>query len=246
MKKTLLFSCLFCIAVLSTSNSNAQSAREDSIIYSNALADARMQFTKNIGINAYLYNGTAYARYWNGIVGFPFFEKEDFQQGDLDYTGALYNGISLKYDLFRDELVTKTFANDAEIKLITDKIAAFSIGSHHFVKILRDSLHTGTIKTGYYESLYRGRLLVYVHHEKKAEKSLQVGENFTKFVQYDQYYIEKGGLFHLIEGESDLQNVLKDQKAEIRKLLNRGDIHYKKDPAATIVQVAAFYDRLKK
>ena len=246
MKKIFLFSSLIFVAVLFALDIKAQSTPEDSGIYLKALAAARTQFTKYIGINAYLYNGTAYARYWNGIVGFPFFGTEDFQQGDIGYNGTWYKGISLKYDLFRDELVTKTFTNDAEIKLLADKIAAFSIGSHHFVKLLNDSLRAGKIKTGYYETLYKGRLLVYAHHEKKAEKSLQVGENFTKFVQYDQYYLQKDGAFYLIETESDLQSVLKDQKAEIRKLLNRGDIRYKKDPAATIVQVAEFYDRLKK
>jgi hypothetical protein len=246
MKKMLLSVFLSAI-ILNSRPASAQKISDDTTNYLKAaIAATRAQFTKTISANAYLYNGTAYARYWNGVVGYPFFEAEGFQKGDIYYNGIFYEEIPLMYDLFRDVLITKTFSKEDDMNLLGEKLTAFSLGTHFFVKISPDSAYATGLKTGFYEKIYTGGISAFVRHEKRIEKSLKVDENFSKFTQYDHYYIEKDGLFHAIDGESDLQSVLKDQKQEIKKFLNRKEIRYKKDPAATIIQVAAFYDGLKK
>lgn len=209
------------------------------------IAVVRTQYTKFIGPSSYLYNGTAYVRYWNGVRGDPFFLTEAFQNGNINYGGVLYTDVPLVYDITRDELITKNFTKETDIKLVSEKVNEFFIGKHDFVRLSADHLNNTAINPGFYERLYNGTTAVYVRHEKKIERSARAEDNFSKFTQYDIYYLVKDSVFHVIEGESGLSSVLKDQRQEVRKFLGKKDINYKKDPEGTIVQVAAFYDRLK-
>jgi hypothetical protein len=246
MKGTLFF-LLLLFFLLPQGQIMAQDSPADSALLQQSITKTRNLFTQSIGINAYLYNGTTYARYWNGVVGLPFFEWDNFRKGSLNYYGVPYDSVQLKYDLFGDALVTKAIANDAELKLIPDKVNTFSIGNHHFQRLVADSMHHSDLsKTGFYEILYSGRVQVFVRHEKRIEKSMQVGDNFSKFMQYDTYFIEKEDRFYLINSESDLLSVFKDQKAEIKKILKKKDSGFKKHPETAIVEVAAFYDQVKK
>ena len=244
MKKTCFLFLIY--GILSHTGKVIGQGTTDSLSPDPGLAFTRAQYTKFIGAGSYLYNGTTYARYWNGVRGFPFFLAEEFQDGDINYGGILYSAVPLMYDISRDELVTKNFSKDTDIKLITEKVNQFFIGRHDFVRLAADNINSSTINPGFYERLYKGITTVYVKHEKKIEKSARAEDNFSKFTQYDSYYLVKDGIFHIIEGEAGLSAALKDQRQEIRKFLARKEINYKKDPGSTIVQVAAFYDGLKK
>ncbi len=218
----------------------------DSTVSSSSWSALRSQFVKSTGPSSYLYNGTAYTRYWNGVRGFPFFLSESFQNGKLLYSGITYHNVALMYDISRDELVIPDFSKEVNIKLIPEKIALFSIGSHEFVRLNGDSLSSGLLYPGFYERIYNGTVIAYIKHEKKIERSARAEDNFSQFTLYASYYLWKDGIFHPVEGEKGLISIFKDNRQEIRKFLGKKEINYKKDPRGTIVQVAAFYDGLKK
>jgi hypothetical protein len=224
----------------------AQEAANDTSFYRKSLSSARLQYMINIGANSYLYNGGAYEHYWNRVIGHPFFMTDQFQQGTLYYDGTFYENVPLMYDMFRDELVSKNFSKTIDQKILSEKIRYFTIGNSSFVRIVADSVNGASLPTGFYEKLYDGTVTVLEKHEKKIERSLKAEENTSKFTEYVHFYIEKDGKYYSVETEGDLQGVFKDEKTEVRKFLNRKDIRFKKDKANTIVQVASFYDGLKK
>jgi hypothetical protein len=232
---------LLAISISTCGNSYAQVNAADSQAYRPAVSAVRATYTKAIGINSYLYTGKAYERYWNRVAGHPFFQTEQFQKGTVLYNGTIYEDVPLVYDMLRDEIVSKTFTKEANMVLLGEKTDYFTIGTHRFVRI-RDS---SVIIPGFYEELYTGYARVLVKRENKIERSLKE-ENTSIFREYDYYYIEKDGVYHSIATEGDLQALFKDQKAEIRKFLNRRGTSFKKDPANTIVQTVAYYALLKK
>ena len=61
----------------------AQYLLNDSGFHQKAIFSTRSQYMKALGADSYLYNGTAYERYWNGVTGHPFFLAEQFQKDTL-------------------------------------------------------------------------------------------------------------------------------------------------------------------
>lgn len=222
----------------------AQDRLTDSAFFVNAFSAARSQYMKNIGAGSYLYNGVAFEKYWNRIVGHPFFMSE-FQQGSLYYDGTFYEDVPLIYDISRDQLVSKNFSKNNDVILLTEKLRSFTIGSNKFVKIDVDSSNT-SLAGGFYESLYEGSYTVLSKHKKEILHTTKGEEDITKFKQYDYYYVEKDGKYYSIDGESSLLFLLKDQRSEMRKFMNRKEINFKKDAAGTIVQAIQYYEKLKK
>jgi hypothetical protein len=217
----------------------------DSSFYQKTISNTRVQYRKNMGANAGIYQGMAYDHYWNKVIGSPFFLKEGLVTGKVLYDGMLYENVPIAYDLLKDLLVTRSFSKDADISLAGERVNYFSIDAHEFVRLVKDSAKTILPNSGFYERLYMGEVSVFEKREKKIKQSLKAEDNTTGFIEYDDYYIEKEGRFYHVETETDLQRIFKDQRAEIRKLLNRRDMNFKKDPAKVIVQSAAYYSNLK-
>jgi hypothetical protein len=236
-----------CLIWLFTGNDCfAQSTLTDSSFYTKAAANIHSQYMKEMGASSYLFTGTAYIRYWKGISGHPFFMTDQFQKGTVFYNGTDYQNVPLKYDMYKDLLVSQNFTGETEIALVNEKIASFCMGAHCFVRIVHDSSNAMFPNTGFYEKLYSGGTTVWVKRQNLVKQSLNAEDNITKFTEYNNYYVEMAGKYYPIEGEKELLSLFKDKKTEIRKFLNRRDISYKKDPAKTIVQTVAFYEQLIK
>jgi hypothetical protein len=244
MKKRVIFpaACLF--TFFFWYDGVAQDKTTDSALYLRSVSAARGQYMKNIGANSYLYNGMAYENYWNKIIGHPFF-IDGFQQGTLDYDGTFYEDVPLEYDISRDELITKNFAKNIDIRLLNEKVRSFTISLYTFVRIDADSGNTSAPSTGFYERLYKGAYTVLEKHKKEILHSMSMEEPI-KFKEYDHFYIEKDGKYFTIETEGDLLSLFKDQRAEMRKFLNRKDTRFKKNKEKAIVQAVIYYEQLKK
>ena len=223
----------------------AQDSMSDSAFYQKALSNTRSVYFKNIGANSSIYNGTAYDHYWNRVTGHPFFNTEQFLPGIINYDGTVYEDLPFVYDMLQDVVVTKTFTKNADIRLETGRVRFFWIGTHYFVRLVKDSSNTSIPVNGFYEQLYAGNFRVFLKYEKKIKQSINASDNTTSFIEYKRYYVEKNKTLHLIESEGDLLLLCNDQKREIRKFLNRRDISFKKDPSKAIVQTVMYYEQLK-
>ncbi len=246
IKRLCLLGIWILLFFLPFQNVSAQDYMIDSLFYQKAISRIHAQYSKNIGANAGIYQGMAYDHYWNKVLGSPFFLNERLVPGIILYDGAWYENVPLAYDLLKGVVVTRSFSNDADISLVGERVNFFSIDGHEFIRLVKDSNQTSLPNSGFYERLYMGKASVFEKREKKIKQSLKAEDNITGFVEYDEYYIQKDSRFYRVESESDLQRIFKDQRVEIRKLLNRRDMHFTKDPAKVIIQVAAYYSNLKK
>lgn len=245
IKEPGLLSIGLLLFILPCRNVQAQDFMADSTFYQKAISQTRTQYLKNIGANAGIYQGSAYDHYWNKVVGSPFFLKEGLVPGKILYDGTLYENIPIAYDLLKELLVTQSFSKSVDVSLAGERVTYFSIDSHDFVRLVKDSLHNDLPNSGFYERLYPGDVSIFEKREKRIKQSLKAEDNITRFIEYDYYYVRKDGRYYLVEGESDLLRIFKDQRAEIRRFLNRREMNYKKDPPGVIVQTAAYYVNLK-
>lgn len=233
------------LLLIHTYQLNAQTANLESEQLAKAVHTQQLKYQELVNSNAPLFNGTAYLHYWNKEIGHPYFETDQFLRSEITYKKFRYSNILLKYDLLKKQLVTLNATKEFEMALLNENISEFTIGVHDFVNINNDSTHSDNPGPGFYEVLYKGKTQVIAKYYKRVEASLRAEENYSKFVQYSFFYIKVGEAFHLIEGSSDLYNLLKDQRAVLRKYGNKEKLHFSKDPAKTIVSIATFYDAIK-
>ncbi len=219
-----------------------------------AISAARSFYSKSMGAASTLYTGNAYERYWQGVRGHPFYLSDQFADGTVHYNGSYYEKVPLLYDMARDALVSQDFSGKNYMVLLPEKVRNFTVGTHSFIRLVFDSstVGAGSLLTGYYERLYNGNIRVLVKRKsvvlrllKTEEGDGKAGGADAKFAEYDDYYIEKDGVYHAIDSEGDILAVCKDRKTEMRKFLNRREINFKKDRANAIVQAVAYYEQLK-
>ena len=219
---------------------------KDSTFLSRAITTVRGQYLQTMGSNSMLFNGVVYEHYWNTVAGHPFFLTDQFQKGTLQYENGIYSDIPLQYDMHFDLLVSRTFLNDINLQLVSEKIKSFSIRNHIFIRVNADSSNAAFMKTGFYEVIHQGMISVLVKRENKIIRSLKTDELAEKFREYDSYYLQDEKGFHPVSDESSLISLLADQKQEMKKFLKGRNIHFKKDPEMTMVQAVIFYEQLKK
>ncbi len=244
MRKWIFFPFLICCTLFQTQVLYSQDSNDTSF-YQKAVSSAHANYMKTMGPNSWLYNGVVYERYWNTIAGHPFFLTDQFQMGNVYFEDGFYEGVPLQYDMHLDKLVSKTFSNDVNLQLVSEKIHSFTLGSHEFVRVLADSSQTSLIVSGFYERIYNGIYSVLVKRDNKIIRSLKTEERTERFMEYDDYYLLKDGIFHIIQNENNLLVLFANHKAEIRKFLRGSNIRFKKNPAATIVQTLKYYEQLK-
>ena len=225
--------------------STAQTANSDSTQLAKAIQVQQLKFQEHVNTNALLYNGTAYLHYWNKEIGHPYFETAQFQPSEIVYKEFRYRNVLLKYDLLKKQLVTLNASKEFEMALLNENILEFIIGGHVFININNDSIQSDNPGPGFYEVLYKGKTQVIAKYYKRVEASLKAEDNYSKFVQYSFFYIKAGGAFHLVEASSDIYQLLKDQRAVLRKYSNKEKLHYSKNPDKTIVSLAIYYDSIK-
>lgn len=147
-------------------------ASADSSAVAAAVAVATQQYNKLVRPESLLFDGPEYVnRTTPGTIGHPFFERAEPQPGTVVYQGGHYTGVPLSYDIVADQVVM-TYPNQAvTIVLVPEKLTAFSLGNHQFVRVLGDSATKGVLPTGFYEVLQAGPVSLLARHTKRTQQT---------------------------------------------------------------------------
>ncbi len=201
-------------------------------------------FQNDAAEQLHLYNGNIYLPKGNGIKGSPFLSEGGFTDGNIVFEGKRYMHIMLQYDLVSDEIVVRGSVNN-DISLIKEKTTAFETMGRRFVRLIPDSTNSLS-EEHFYELLYDGPVKVWARRWKKTEYNVTSEGTVYRFVQYDNYYVEKEHRFFSVEGERSLLSVLKDKRPLLKKYKAEAGIKFGKDPGNAIVQLVQYYTQIKK
>ncbi len=222
----------------------SQVALADTALYRVAQNNVIQLYLDSVKENLHLYNGTEFTAAYRSSTGHPFFEYPEPQKGTVFYDGTRYPGVSLSYDLNRDELIFVTPVNNLNIKLISPKVDWFSLENHLFVYMQEDSNSVDFRRTGFYELAYDGIYSVLIKRKKSLYESRE--DNSAKFVQAVSYYVKKDDTWYTIDSKRSLLAVCKDKKTEVSKYIQKENLDFKKDPVNTIIKAIEYYTILKK
>jgi hypothetical protein len=207
-----------------------------------------------LGPDSRLYNGYEYIRNGTPAKGFPFFESDSLQKAGLSYDGILYPSIPMEYDIVLDRVIIRDYTGSALISLISEKVASFSFGTHHFRYV------PDIDNPGFYEVLFSspasyiasaadvtpatsGPVTLLAHREKK----LIFPSNREDQARYDQksfYFIRLANRFYTVDTKAALLDVFKDKKEALKKFISGNNISFKHQFETALTRTTAYYTHL--
>lgn len=192
-----------------------------------------------------LYRGPQYVDYDYTIQkGQPFFGADSIRVGSVWYSGVLYEHLPMLYDVVKDQLVIKDPSNTYKIALLMDIVDSFSLDGGRFIPI-RNSLAPAYLRGGFCDRIYQGGQFVLLKRDKKfvRENLMIMSDNVRFFVDESvDFYIKKDRGYHLVNTKAQLLEVLKDRKAEVKRLIRKSKLNWRKDKERLLLAVAAYYD----
>jgi hypothetical protein len=192
-----------------------------------------------------LYNGIEHAGYPFKIKGHAYFIQKELQTGTVVYDELEFANVRMLYDLQKDQVIVLHHNGFTKLGLVSEKVKAFSLFDHHFVRLIADSLSHSPLLTGFYDEVYKGRLNVFIKRGKFVEETIK-DELEREFIQFNLYFIQKEDVYYQVKNYKGLLFLLKDRSKEIKQYLRKNRIKYRKGPENAIVKAVTYYDSLNK
>jgi hypothetical protein len=193
--------------------------------------------------NQLLYNGKMWRNQYYLVQEDQFLFSRDFLPGSVTMRGRSFSGVMLKYDIFKDELLTPL---DGEILQINkEMVDSFSLSfqdkKYSFITLKEDSLKDAK---SFFNVLYNGRTALLIRYSKKIDK-LSVEGKYDKFYLITRIFLYKGDTPVQVTGKNDLLNFMMDDKTQIKEYMKINKIKVSEKSPESFIPVIRYYDSLK-
>ena len=228
------------------SNIFGQLSANDSIMLQASFKNALSVYHHSLDKPSGLFNGSQYIPYATTIRDdHPYFLSGTMTMGDIVYDSVLFEDVSMFYDLVKEQVVIDDPYKIYKISLINEKVSAFSLLNHNFIRLEADSINKGVIRTGFYEVLYKGNITLYEKEIKKIQEVINNQELYRIIIPQNNFYLDIGGKFYQVNRKKSLLKILGKRRKEIQQYLRKNKLNYQKDKENTLVKVVTYYDSLK-
>lgn len=230
---------IICFALINSILCVAQPPRPDTTFIAQAKGTAKGLYTKSIGGQSHLYNGSAYTEYISQQEENPYFIDE-WLEGTVTYDKEFHENVPLLYDISTDRLIVDNPFSIKKVMLVNERVSAFSIQDHKFIH-----LTVPDMPEGHYEVAYDGKTKVFVKHRKTMQSRVVDYSIFNEFEEKKLYYILINDRFFPVRGKSSIFSVFGDQKKELKKFARENKLTFGSNKAKDISRVAQYYDQLR-
>jgi hypothetical protein len=236
MSRTNVILILYLILFSSTVLSGAKSEYSGSVYETENRSDTIYE-------NQILYNGRMWRNLYYQVEGNQFLFSNEFLPGTLTINGKTFSNIGLKYDIFKDELLTPLEPGGV-LQLNKEMVDSFSLGfqnvTYRFIRVKEDSTDS---PKGYFNVLYNYKTALYVKYCKKIDK-LSTDGQYDNFYQFTRLYFVRGNKSFLVTGKSDLLNVMNDNKPQIKEYIKKNNLNISVKIPESFIRVLEYYDSL--
>ena len=198
-------------------------------------------FQEAAGDVSVLFRGKQATRYSFAYNGNPYWERPDFQSGDVLFEGNLYRNLLINVDAREQRVLVRKFSGVTAVSLTPLQTPSFTIGDRHFVGIGPGE----ALEEGFYEVFGTGDQRVYKHVEKILSEAV-TDMNGTAIGYYDPGYrtdvyryfaLKTSYFFRNADGEFSrirsrgalLRKFPSDSRKEIRRAVKAAGIGSSKD-----------------
>jgi len=147
-----------------------------------------------------------------------YFGIDKYRTGNVIYDNQEYTGVSLKYDVLNDVLISKVNGenNTIGINLIRDKTAAFYLDGKKFVNLNFGNPTVPSFVNGFYEEYTENsKLALFTKFSKTKVEVLQNDGVFYRFEQNIEYILGYQGNYYRINSAKDAIRILPEQEKNI-------------------------------
>lgn len=190
-----------------------------------------------------LYNGRVWQNLFYQVEGNQFLFSGEFLQGSVTMNGKKFTGISLKYDLYKDEILTPV-SPGVILQLNKELVDSFSfvyLQKAYRFKGMPEEVNSGL--QGYVCVIYEGRTGLYVKYQKKINRPGQENKR-DAFYQLNRLYLVKGREIYPISGKHDLYRAFQEDKTALREFIKENKIMISEKEPESFVPVIRYYDSL--
>jgi hypothetical protein len=223
----------------------AQSSLKDSSIPDSAGAVALRQYHNYIAPEVALYRGIQYMDYDFSVQrGQPFLGPDEVRAGSVWYSGMKYDHVPMLFDLVKEQLVIMDPFNVFKISLYMNLVDSFSLDGHLYFP-MRDSLAPPSMRSGFWDRIYQGKVVLLKRERKSLNESIMVSPDNVRFfiLSSVSYYFQKGGAYHPVNDKKELFDALNDRRrSEIRRVMRRSGLDWRDNKEQLLQLVAAWYD----
>jgi hypothetical protein len=201
--------------------------------------------TDTIKENQVLYNGRLWRNIYFMVQGDQFLFSKEFLPGSVSINGKTFSNIDLKYDIFKDEIITPADTGGI-VELNKEMVDSFKISFqnkiYQFISIRQD---TSKRSKSYFNVLYIGKSALYLKYNKKIAK-LEVEGKYDKFYQESRIYLVKGSIFLRVTGKNELMKILSDNKVLVKDFISKNRLNISEKEPESFIPVIRYYDSISK
>lgn len=194
--------------------------------------------------NQILYNGRIWRNLYYMVKEDQFLFSNQLLPGSVTINGQTFNNISIKYDIFNDEILTPT-SNVTLLELNKEMVDSFSIDfqfrKYRFTRLEEDSLKGFK---GYVNVLVSGKAGLYVKYKKEIA-ILAVDNKYDLFYPVNKIYFVKEGIPYLFTGKRELLNLTDDYKTQIKSYIKKNRLKISRKNPESFIPVVQFYNSLR-
>jgi hypothetical protein len=191
--------------------------------------------------NQVLYNGKIWRSLYYNVRENQFLFSDEFLPGSLSISGKTFNNIDLKYDIFKDELLTPV-ENGNILQLNKEMVDSFSLNfqdkNYRFIRVKE-----GTGHGGYFNVLYKGKSALYLKFFKKIDK-LAVEGQYDMFYQDSKLFFVNDNEFFQITGKRDLINAIDDPNDRVKDFIKKNKFNVSEKIPESFIPILRYFDGL--
>jgi hypothetical protein len=198
-------------------------------------------YDTKLGANAMLYTG---ARFIDELglkqtEGNYYYQQNDWTTGIVGIKGQLYDKITLRFNMFINQLIIQNNYTGESIVLQKEKIDFFELHNTRFVFLTKP-------ESGYYAQLNNGHVKAYARYTCTTNERIVNGRLILEIVQRKKYFIEKEGIMYPVKSRSSALKVLATYKIELKKKLREEGIRFASKKEKALATMAEHFDQLQK
>jgi len=176
-----------------------------------------------------------------------FFKHKFFIYGSLIYKGEPYFDLSIKYDLYADELLIKNLeVTNAPVTLIDKQfIQQFELNGHQFINLAFD-LNEHKRISGFFEVLLEHHgISVFKKYTKKMSRIVD-GEVSYEFKEQYAYYLRFNENYYQLKKTNSLVSIFPEYKVPLRNSFRQYSNLRKTDPDTYLLSIITDLNKLIK
>lgn len=193
--------------------------------------------------NQILYNGKLWRNIYYNVQEDQFLFSKEFLPGTVTISGKTFKGLMLKYDIFKDELLTPVDPGGI-LQLNKEMVDSFSLffrnKTYYFEKIQEDSLSHSKM---YANILYKGKAALYLKYTKKIEK-LAVEGKYDRFYQISRLYFVKRMRVYPVYGRSEIMKIIFDNNGQVKNFIKKNKVIVSEKEPESLIPVLRYYDTI--